>query len=227
MEHLIERPPYIEFEQRAQERRSATGEIEYYTVNFVVVTPHGSRDRFEKNAEEWLANCDLQVSAGRMNKEWVRQFRGAYNEWKLTGEIPITGTPLSNWPVLTAGELKSCLRCNLRSVEDLAAANEEVINRIGMGARSLKQRAVDWIESQKGTGGLVSQLDAMRQSLAATSARLEVLERENQALKASVRQSGVYGPVPLGVQEPVEMPMMAGLADESKLVDDSIDAALR
>jgi predicted RecB family nuclease len=46
-------------------------------------------------------------------------------------------------------QIKTLLDINVRTVEELAAANEETLNRVGMGGRALKQKAIIWLESSK------------------------------------------------------------------------------
>ena len=78
------------------------------------------------------------------------------------------------------------LSLHIRSVEDLAAANEEVLARIGMGGRALKQRAVDWLTSAGSTGKASEELSALKASNENLQARNEQLETQLRELAAKV-----------------------------------------
>lgn len=175
------RPPYVEFRRKAVERRRPEdGSIYYVDVDFAFVTPLGSRDRLEKEVKDWFANLEMQVADGeRFPRKWYEGFREAYDRWCKGQEIPVDGTPLRNWPVLTESELKGCIDLHMRTVEDLAGANEEAVQRLGMGGRGLRQRAKDWLLAKTGDGALVLQVDALRTSLAE-------LERRNKSLQDQV-----------------------------------------
>ena len=72
------------------------------------------------------------------------------------------------------------------SVEDLASANEEVLARIGMGGRALKQRAIDWLTSAGSTGKASEELSALKASNENLQARNEQLETQLRELAAKV-----------------------------------------
>lgn len=50
------------------------------------------------------------------------------------------GTDIRNWPVVSPAQIKNLFELHVHTIEDLAAANEEVISGIGMGGRMLKQK---------------------------------------------------------------------------------------
>lgn len=185
------KPPYVTFEYRALEGRDESGRPITRDVAFAVITPAGSRDRIEKIAEEWLEHiqAESRISEDRFPPTWARHYREMFQLWKSGQEIPLEGTSIRNWPVLTPGQVKTLTTWNVLTVEQLAQANEETINRIGMGARLLVQQAKDYLASREGPGKLVSELAAARvkvDGLATENAslreRLLLLENQVKAL---------------------------------------------
>lgn len=185
------KPPYVTFEYRALEGRDESGRPITRDVAFAVITPAGSRDRIEKIAEEWLEHiqAESRISEDRFPPTWARHYREMFQLWKSGQEIPLEGTSIRNWPVLTPGQVKTLTTWNVLTVEQLAQANEETINRIGMGARLLVQQAKDYLASREGPGKLVSELAAARvkvDGLATENAslreRLLILENQVKAL---------------------------------------------
>lgn len=177
-------PPHIEFDSRSVEKRKTVeegGAIYYEMQDVIIVTPSGSKDRIERVWAEYEPYLVRMVKDGHFPRAWLDEYRGSYKEWKETGAVSIKGTPIKNWPVATNGEVLALAQAKIYSVEELAEANESALQRVGMGARSLKQRAQDWVVAQKGTAPLVAQLDAMRQTLAR-------LEEANRSQADQIRQ---------------------------------------
>jgi hypothetical protein len=147
MEAFENRPPYVDFEMRAVEDREASivaGTYIAKDVPFAIITPAGSRDKIEKEASLWFAQIKQQTSEGRFPQAWLDAYNSAFKAWQEGQEIPTEGFPIRNWSVLSPGQVKMLIGLNIRTVEDLAAASDDVLDRIGIGARSLKQKAKDF-----------------------------------------------------------------------------------
>lgn len=159
------RPPYVTFETRAIENRNASIEAGHYVtkdVNFVIITPQGSKDRIERIADEWFVKLTDDVRSGRFEQAWLTAYKEAYKAWKEGKEIPENGSAILNWPVLSPSQTQALIACNLRTIEDVATANEEAIAKIGMGGRALKQKAIDWLAAAKGLGKTTEELSSLK-----------------------------------------------------------------
>lgn len=181
------RPPYVTFEKRAQEVRSAEGTmLPSVDIDIALVTPIGSKDRIERIVSEWFPALQAQVMQGRFEQSWLDAFRASYNAWCKDEEPPVNGTSIRNWPVLTPAQIKNLTQLRIVTVEDLAEANEETLRRIGMGGRMLKLSAQEWLKTAGGTGPLVARLAALEQKLGEIATRNEQLEAANAKLKAAL-----------------------------------------
>lgn len=147
------RPPYVKFETRTQEDRQRTIETGKYVskdVDIAIITPQGSKDRIEKEVNDWFLNLDQAVRDERLPASWLAGYKEAYARWKSDQEPIVNGTPLRDSGLCSPAQLQNCQTFNVRSVEDLANANEETVARLGMGARDLVQRAKTYLTN---TGG--------------------------------------------------------------------------
>ena len=183
------RPPYVSFETKAIEDRAASIDAGYYKtmdVDYALITPQGSKDRIERNVADWFANMEQQVAEGRFPREWLSAFKESHKAWKEGREMPLNGTPILTWPVLSPSQSKAVIDARIRTVEDLASANEEAISRIGMGGRSLKDKAVSWLSAASGNGKVTEELSALRVKNEAAEARNVVLEKQLKELTAKV-----------------------------------------
>ena len=162
---IEDRPPFVAFEYRAVEDRTTTIEEGHYAsknVAFAIITPAGSKDRIEKIADEWLVQMREQVQQERLPMAWYNHYKMLYAAFKEGQEIPEFGIPIKEWPAASPAQVKMLLDLRIRTVEDLAVANEESIMRMGMGGRTLKQKAVDWLASASGIGKGVEATAALR-----------------------------------------------------------------
>lgn len=166
------RPPYVVFELRPVEDREESIKQGCYVakdVAFALITPAGSKDRIDRVAEEWLKHIAEEAHNGRFEMSWVRDYKAMFAEWKAGNEVPLIGTSVKMWSVASPAQVQMLLSLNLRTVEDLAQANEEALQRLGMGGRALKDKAIAWLQSAKGEG--------------VTAEKISSLEAENRSLK--------------------------------------------
>ena len=191
------RAPWVDFRTISEEDRQASidsGSYKAKDVDYAFITPAGSKDCVEKPVKDWFQQLKEQVENGRFPEEWLRNYQHKYQQWKETGEIPVTGTAVKNWAVASPAQIDMLLRLHVRTVEQLADANEEVIGRLGMGARSLVDKAKAYVSQQtSGAGKLVEEnaaLKAQVEQSAATQAaqaeQLKMLQAQVEALRGGI-----------------------------------------
>lgn len=176
-----ERPPYVVFETRAQEDRQASidaGHMVYKNVDYAIITPMGSKDRIERVVSEWLAHIAKESQQQRFDPRWLEGYKSNYKLWKDGQDIPVDGTPLKEWPGLSPAQLKNFNNINVRSVEDVASANEETLARMGHGARDLKKRAAAWLKSAESVGKVAEQFSQLKTENERLADRNTELERK-------------------------------------------------
>ena len=157
-------PPYAQFFTRAMEDRQASidaGHTVFKDVDFVAITPQGSKDRIERVASEWLAHIRRETRNQRFEEAWLEKYERAFRAYKDGQELPLEGTALAEWPVATPAQIRTLLAFGLRSVEDLARANEETIARLGMGGRALKDKAANWLATAHDVGKVSERISAL------------------------------------------------------------------
>lgn len=214
MMEMQARPPYVVFEMRAIEDRGASQAAGHYVakdVPFAIVTPAGSKDRYENLADNWFKMLRTEVRAKRFPQQWLDHFQAQYDAWKRGEEGSLNGTPLKTWPVLSPAQYKACRQAHLLTVEDLAAANEETIMRLGMGARALKQKAVDWLASAASTGRVTEEIVALRAAKETLETQNEQLRSDLAVLKAQVEGLLAGKSVPVATPDPVDDEFQAEL----------------
>ncbi len=188
------RAPYVAFERRPMEDRAASIEKGIYTtkdVDFAIITPQGSKDQIERVAEEWLAHIDQEALTSRFPREWAKAYKFAFKEWKEGREIPVDGTAIANWGVPSPAQRDAMRQLKIRTVEDMAAANEETIHRLGMGGIQLRKFAQDFLQAAKdgGPAKLAAQIADMQAQLNTLSTTNGQLLEANAMLKADLARA--------------------------------------
>jgi hypothetical protein len=198
-----ERPPYVRFEQRAEEDRTASIAAGHYVarnVDFALITPMGSKDTIERKVEDWFPQLRQQVSEQRFQAGWLQAYRDIYTAWQEGRELPTSGTPILHWPAVSPSQAQAIIQARIRSVEDLANANEVAIQMIGMGGRALKQKAVDWLAASANSGKLAERAAALEAANSDLQARNKSLEERLAALEARLPADS---PHPVAMSEEV------------------------
>ena len=183
------RPPYVTFEVRGEEDRAASIEAGHFVakdVVYAIITPQGSKDRIERLAKDWLENMQAEVQSGRFPAEWLVRFKEMYKAWEEGRELPLSGTSVTQWPAASPAQVKQLQTVHIRTVEDLATCNEETLNRLGMGGRALKQKAVEWLAASKNVGKVAEEMASLKTLNAGLLERNSQLEAQLRDLSARV-----------------------------------------
>lgn len=182
-----ERPPYVKFEAMPMEDRDATIANGYYTermVDFALITARGSKDIIPREVGPWLADLKIRVQQERCPPGWPRLMADAYAAWKKDEEAPVDGISLQFWPGISKQQYRLLKEIHILSVEDLATANEESLGRIGMGARHLKNKAVEYLKNAKDNRA-VEEVVGLRQRLAEQEATMQRMQAQMSAMAAA------------------------------------------
>ena len=112
-----------------------------------------------------------------------------YSAFKKGIEIPETGTPIRHWPLLTTGKCSELLALHIRTVEDLAALNDNAIKRLGMGGRKLVEQAQLYLENAKSNAPinkLTEENEKLKEDLQAKNVQLNEQQKQINELAAKI-----------------------------------------
>lgn len=182
-------PPYIRFENRAEEDRTATiekGSLVLKDVDYVIIARAGSKDTVEKVVTEWLDHCAKlsRETPPLWPVDWVVAHRKMYEQWKAGEEPTQPGFPVRQWAEITKAQAENLVMARVFTVEHLAMADEATMQNIGMGGRALKERAQAWLESKKGNSG--QEVAALRADNATLTQTVGSLQQKVAELEAAL-----------------------------------------
>ena len=98
----------------------------------------------------------------------------------------MSGTPIKGWGVISPAQQASLIHMNCKTVEDLAEINEGGMQRIGLGAHDLRNKARAWLQSMLDHGGTTIKIAALEQENAVLRASVETLEKKVAELAARI-----------------------------------------
>lgn len=140
----------------------------------------------------------------------AEMFHEEYAAFKRGEARASVGTPLEAWPILTKSRVLELKGLGFLSVDDVAAASDSVLQRMGMGSRELREQARAYIDAAKG--------GAETQAMAARIAQLEAMI-ERLAGRVDVAHAPVAAPV-----EPAPEPQEKAIED---CTDDELKAFIK
>ncbi len=195
------KPAYIEFSTIAKhlpKRSEEEGRYVAVDVDMVTVRQIGAADSCVFEVKTWLQQLKQDVQSERLPREHADYYAKAYQHWKAGQEIPLEGTPIKGWPVISPAQTALLVSIGIRTVEDLAAINDEVRVRIGMGAIMLKNKAQAWLSQAQDKGPLTIQMahvqaenEVLKLNLAKLTEQVEALQEARKAEASQPRQTDI------------------------------------
>lgn len=195
-----DRPAYVTFKREPVQDHARSQEVGHYVakdVDFAHITPPYSKDVFITKVTDWLSNLDRDVAAGRLPQEWAANYKRAYQAWQSGQEIPLNGTPIKGWGIISPAMQETLVKQNIRTVEDLAACNDEGLRRLGMGAVELKNRAHAWLNTAKDTGKIAMENARLNE-------KVSMLEHQVESLTSQMKTYAAAANANIIIQERVE-----------------------
>ena len=123
------------------------------------------------------------------------RFHEQYKRFKegLEGKDQIVGTRLSEWPHLTASQVKELEGINIMTVEQLAALTDTAKQTLGMGANTLVAAARAYLESAKDSStavALAAENERLRNDVTMLTEQVKELASRLEASENEKHQSG-------------------------------------
>lgn len=185
------RPPFVRFEEREmginQEASDTAGRPIPKIVTLACVTPHGSKDCFEKVADEFLAQLKQKALRGEYPTEWLNFFELQYSEFKKGNELPREGTPVKTWPAVSKEQSTRLIACGFTTIEDVAQIPDSGLGMLGLDGRYLRDLARSWINESKDKGvnaralaDAQVKIESQEQTINSLQARLQRLEEDRE-----------------------------------------------
>lgn len=157
-------------------------------VDMVDVRQIGSADSVTFEVAYWLKQNEADVSGERLPRSFADFYLESYNRWKSGQEMPVEGTPIRSWPVITPAQVEMLVSIGIRTVEDLSTLTDEGVKKVGMGGVDLKNKAKAWLAVAQDKGVITQQVTTLQKENALLKANLAALTETVELLKQSTDQ---------------------------------------
>lgn len=207
-----ERPSFVRFERRSVEDKKASESAGHYVakdIDYALITAPYSKDVFHIKCDSWFKDLEQQISMQRIPREWVEQYKKQYGAWKNGQELPVSGTPVRGWGVISPAKQETLIAMHILTVEDLAEINDEGVKRIGMGAVELKTKAKAWLAQLNDKGPLTMHVARVERENEVLRSSVETLQKQVATLMEHVKADA-----------PAEVPHETSEITASDLIDD-------
>jgi hypothetical protein len=166
--------PLFHYEQRVdQEASEEAGHNIFKDVEYVEIIAPGNDKEIVNRA---VTPRDID--------RWPTQYAAFKNKEKVQYE----GTPVEQWPQVTAAQAKTLLAMKIFTVEQLADVADQNISTLGMGMMDLKNKAKAWLDWQNGESSVqkyAQQNRRLSEQNKSLTDRIEQLEERMAALLES------------------------------------------
>jgi hypothetical protein len=185
--------PIVRFVRVAREDVAASREAGFKVfrdVDMVKVTPVGGKDVFDQDTIDWLRYRDDDARNERVPLSWVQRWKEEYAAWKDGQELPVEGTPIRGWGMITPAEQETLIAIGVRTVEVLAQMNDEAVRRCGpLGAGlKMKQTAQAWLAQLTDMGGLAAEMANLKQENALLKGNCDGLQKTVSDMQAQLER---------------------------------------
>lgn len=158
------RPAIVRFERVAVEDKVESLRLGRYVgkdVDMALITPQGTKDIFKKAVKAWLQSNIQAVAEDRLPRDWADHYEKQYEAFKNGQELPLNGTAIRGWGMISPAQQEMIIRCNLPTVEDLANAGGDVLRRLHIGGQELKNKAIAWLAQNEDKGAITQRMAAL------------------------------------------------------------------
>lgn len=126
-----------------------------------------------------IAGDKGSIVCRKVRDEDRQRWPEVYERFKKQQETAIEGTPVEEWPVLTASQAAELKALNIFTVEALAELKDSGLANLGMGARDLQAKAKAYIAASEDTSVVQQQ-----------ASQIADLERQVEFLKQQIQEIG-------------------------------------
>jgi hypothetical protein len=186
-----DRPAYVRFERVGIEDTAETLKQGVYIardVDMALITPPYSKDVMKYKVKQWFDILDQDQRNGRIPEQWVANYKKQYAAFKAGQEMPLNGSPIRGWGIISPAQQDMLIKMHILTVEDLAATNDEGMKQIGLGGLDLKNKAKAWLLQLKDNGALAIQMADLQKKFATQEALINGQNEKLEQLKTKLAQ---------------------------------------
>jgi len=190
-------------------------------LKYVDPEKNGKTQRRLRLTKQPIGDPSTAATSYITEDEARQNFPAEWEYFTKHGDMPETGTPLSELPGISVSQMQIMQIAGLRSIEDVLGVGEEIINRVGHEGRMVRSVAEAWKKNADEHSDMINFAEAKANSEAAIAAakqraeRAEASSREMAARLEALMAAGNGGQaIAGGMEQPIGR-------DEGPSIDDT------
>jgi hypothetical protein len=124
----------------------------------------------------WMEKLKFQLNAGQISERYYRACLDAFEQFKNKQNLPKDGFPLINWKGIDPAMRDKLLGMGINTVELVASMTEEAMTYVGMGSRSIKQKAEAFLLQNNAPEQAAIEMTIIRQQNEALAEQLSAMQ---------------------------------------------------
>lgn len=144
-----------------------------------------------KKGDAFGATTQEKVVRAKRDRPVWEALRPFYEAWQRGQDAPVNGMPLDAAPFMTKQLIEVLNRVHIRSVEDLASAEDAALSKLNIpGIRTTQAKARAFLDAQQNLSGVASELAALRAMVEQQRSELDeaALARDTMAAESGRRR---------------------------------------
>ena len=105
-----------------------------------------------------------------------QRFPRHYAAYEQRKEMPVEGTPLAEWPIMSRSQVEELSYHNVKTVEQLVAMSDTLASQF-MGMNTLKSKAKAWLEDSEETAR-INEIESLKAASAEKDEKILTLESQ-------------------------------------------------
>lgn len=181
---------HADFEQAQQQEQDQALLVKFF---YKTVPDHGASEEQGRACFKEREYIDISIPGARgagatrpASFRDKKRFERHYQAFKQRVELPLEGTPLSEWPVITRAHAEELAFSNVKTVEQLSQMSDTIASGF-MGGQSFKAKAKEWLaraQADVTVSKMEGELAKRDAKIAELSGKLEELMASLEAPKA-------------------------------------------
>lgn len=138
-----------------------------------------------KKGSQFGDTTSEKVSRAKRDMPVWEALRPYYEAWQRGQDAPINGMPLDAAPFMTKQLIEVLNRVHIRSVEDLANAEDAALAKLNIpGIRTTQAKARAFLDAQQNLSGVASELATLRAMVEQQRAEMAEMAQSRDAMAA-------------------------------------------
>ena len=142
----------------------------------------------EKLVKPWEQHLKEKLHHKFIERQYYDFCIRSIAHWKENQETMVDGTPIGEWALLSKAECDNLKALGILSIEQCSQMTEEALSAYGLGARTLKEKAGNFLTANSNPGRAAEKINALEANLNSAVQKAEEAMNLMGGYEAKIKQ---------------------------------------